>query len=633
MLTSRILLRRHASSLKCTYSFIRRYTKAVEESDNTIIDDTNFDVKLEPLPTKNPMRQPYMKNLFVAEVDHEILTYPEIKNDDRHKQFEEWLAPIKEYINQTFDGKQTDENEPRPHQVAEKLGEFGVFRSTISQEYNGIGLSAIEYAKLVEVVSKSPALGSYLFSRMDPIAVLMKYGNEEQKKKIIPRIVSGELIPAFAYTEQHVKKGFILNGTATRTSCEKFWKLNTEKIHVPNGNEANCFLVPANFTETEDPWHRPTLLGVFLAERERGGISSSNNGIKMGQQGLETCTVTLKEVILPKENLLGQLESGSNIMLDVLFLGKHNVGSQVVALLKNFINLLTEHIIHSRHYDKSLMDYNSAKGILGKMSLSLYAIESMTYLTAGLIDQYQDQDCSLESAIVEAYSIQECISRINEGMQLIGKESYLKSNCYEKIYRDALALPLWNQNTLDLITYIATIGLQHSGSENASRVKKYRNPFVNSKFILKDYFFPEEGPDLALEEYLHPSLQEPAKLLQKSIHMLAASTEELLVKYGASVSDEHLELQRIAEIAMDIYAMTASLGRASRSHCIGLRHSDQDIISAASICWMASKRVEINMNEILEGKHNNCDDFLKGISEKMFKNHGYFPEHPLQRNF
>lgn len=628
MLTTRVLLRRPVSYLKCSYASSRRFAQAAEESDDLTI---NLDVKLAPLPKKKPQRPPFVKNLFLGKFDHEVLTYPEVLTKERENQFNEWLAPIEDCVERHF-GLDIDEN-VLPFEAIEQLRELGVFRASLSEEDNGFGLNATEYAKMVEILGKNPALASYVASRTEAVELLLKYGSFEQKRKYLPLFASGELIPTLAIAEDNIGLHKTpLGATAVRTDSKDHWKLNAEKIFVSNGNQANCFMVLANCTETDDTLYKPTTPTLFIVERSHGGITTSKTDEKLGQRGLESCSLSFKDTLVPIDNVVDHMGSGPKIMINLLTMGKQNVGSQAIAILQRFTDEVIKHAIEKQHYDKPLMTHQFAQEIIAKMTSSLYAIESMTYLTTGLMDQYEEQDCSVENAIVEAYSTRECCAFMYLGLQLVQRYGFLKEAPFQRLYRDAMALQLFNTSNTDLNTYIAIMGLHHTGSTVAESVQKQRNPFMYPKFILKELFRTSEAPDLGLDEHLHPSLQNSAKLLEKCVSMLSVCSEEMLVRHGSKVTEAQMELRRLAEMAMDTYAMTAALGRASRAYCTGIRHCDSDVLIAHHICFNGYHRVETNNTEIMAGDVKNCDDTYKTIARRLFKQKGYFPEHPLTKN-
>lgn len=114
---------------------------------------------------------------------------------------------------------------------------------------------------------------------------------------------------------------------------------------------------------------------------------------------------------------------------------------------------------------------------------------------------------------------------------------------------------------------------------------------------------------------------------------LQFATETLLLQHGIEVVNDHQNLQRLAESVIDIFAMTACVGRASRSYCIGLRHADMELMAATSFCMKAKERVRQNVQRIYRGPYTTEDQSKQAIADNAAKWNGYFLEHPLARNF
>lgn len=177
---------------------------------------------------------------------------------------------------------------------------------------------------------------------------------------------------------------------------------------------------------------------------------------------------------------------------------------------------------------------------------------------------------------------------------------------------------------------------QHQASLNEV-IKKVRNPLYNPSFIFKRLFDMQniENPksSLNLNHQLHPSLDAAAQWLEHSILRLQNGTETLLSRYGMEVLDKQVDLQRLSESAVLIYASFAAVARASRSYCIGLQHSDFEVIAANSFTFEASQTVKRLAFEIRDGPYLSNDASRQKLAGQLFKMGGYFAVHPLQRNF
>ncbi|KAG8236346.1 hypothetical protein J437_LFUL010480, partial [Ladona fulva] len=120
-------------------------------------------------------------------------------------------------------------------------------------------------------------------------------------------------------------------------------------------------------------------------------------------------------------------------------------------------------------------------------------------------------------------------------------------------------------------------------------------------------------------------------MLEYCVLRLQYAVEVALARHGKNIAEEQITLGKIANIAIDTYAMTAVLSRASRSYCIGLRNAAEEILLASTFCFDAHRRVKDNANSIVDGPAYNNDENYKKVAAKVFESHGYFAEHPLTR--
>lgn len=166
---------------------------------------------------------------------------------------------------------------------------------------------------------------------------------------------------------------------------------------------------------------------------------------------------------------------------------------------------------------------------------------------------------------------------------------------------------------------------------------KVRNPLFNPKFILSQYFDRRdlENPQLKLNlaHYVHPSLEPPAQFLEKSVLRLQMCSETLLGRHGQYIIEKQVDVCRIADISILLYAMCASISRASRSYCIGLKNANYENLIASIYNAEACETIKSIAFDIAKGSIITCDDSHQKVAKQLFQNKGYFCEHPLTRNF
>lgn len=168
-------------------------------------------------------------------------------------------------------------------------------------------------------------------------------------------------------------------------------------------------------------------------------------------------------------------------------------------------------------------------------------------------------------------------------------------------------------------------------------VSRSRNPLFNPmhmlKKIVKSSNIDDISTNMGLHEYLHPSLVGPAECIEHSVTRLKICVEMLFNRYGNEIVEKHVEIAKLTEIISTCFAMYASVSRASRSYCIGLRLADNEVLAAHAICLDGKERVKILANEIVKGPYLTNDNNLQKLSKQIFKSKNYFIEHPLTYNY
>ncbi|XP_072746910.1 complex I assembly factor ACAD9, mitochondrial [Anoplolepis gracilipes] len=613
------------SSCSCAST---RYTQSASQH---ALDTLNLETRLPASIQRQRQRQPFAKNLFLGVFDHEFTYYPEPQTKERHTRFFEWLQPIEKYISESLENPQN----VRKDDILSKLRDFGVFRAHVDEQYLGLNLNQTELAKLVEVLSCFPWLGSYMVkNHIVPVHIISTMASEEQKAIYLPKIATGEIVPTICYTESdggiNVRN---INTTTVLSDCETHYILNGEKSFVANGHDSNLFLVFAQCGHSQAISSGHGTLSVFFVERDMNGITYKDVNTLRGLHNSPVCTINFKDIKIPKDNLLGEITSGMNILIDTLAPGNRHLAPQTIGMLRTFMKLLTRHVLERKHLDRNMYEYEGIQEVIGRISTALYSMESMLYYTTGIMDIYENQDCTLEKAMVEMYCANECVACIYEGLQIIGVHGYLREKPYIQIFEDALSFTLFDSYNIDSNIYISLLGLQHTGKNLRHHIMKIRNPFNFPQYILNWVAGKENKLDLRIADHMHPSLIQGAKMLETCITRLQTVAVLMLERHGSEISDRQMELRRISELATKTFALVTVLSRTSRAYCIGLRNADLDRQLANIFAVLTDDRVKILTNEISIGDWSNGGTLYKNIATLIYNKKDYFAEHPLSRSY
>lgn len=585
-----------------------------------------------PHSTKRKEKHPIVKNFFLGKFDTDILAYPEIDSSDRYKAFDEWLKPIEDFITSI---EQTPNKLTRA-ELLNELGKLGVFRGSIPEEYGGFDFSVTERTKLIETLSSLPWAGTYIVkNNIIPVYLITKYGSQDQKDKYLPRIATGEIIPSVCLTE-------VGNGTnihnmkcSAVSKSENHWILNGAKHFVSNATESNLFIVFAKCIYDNDVSEKYGKLTALLIEKEAKNVQCSDTEDMIGQSSFPLSTVNFNNVAVTSESIIGQIGSGPDMLRDLLPPGRQCMAAYSVKLLKNFLNLLIHHTLHNKQFDKNMYEIPFVKEIITKITGVVYSVESVLYLTAGIEDQYENQDVEVEKAITETYCAKQCVTKIYEGLQLLSTYGILRKLPYAQLYDSALFLPIVETNVTEGNIYIGLLGLQHTGKEIQNDIKVQRNLLMYPKALLKNAFKThrksKEQLDLYIPDNLHHTFLDSGKFLEEMVSLLKSNTSYCLEEYGTEICNEHNVLKCLSKMATITYVTTAVLARASRAYCIGFRNADVDRMLADAVTFENKYIMEKYAHRIASRDLITTSYSTRLLADHIYANKKYFAVDALKK--
>lgn len=584
----------------------------------------------------------FAKNICLGKINKsDVFPYPEISYED-FTELNQLCEPIEKFFDEKVDSKQIDINAKIDEATLQGLKDLGLFGQQIPEEYGGLDLNNTKYARIAEITAQDGAIGVTLAAHQAiGLKGILIAGNEAQKKKYLPRLASGELVAAFCLTEPSSgSDAASIQTRATLSPDGKHFLLNGGKIWISNGGIADVFTVFARTEVTNDKGEKQDKITGFIVERAFGGITSGKPEDKLGIRGSNTCEVHFDNTPVPVENVLGEVGSGFKLAMNILNSGRFSMGSSGSGMIRKMVAQVTEHATSRKQFNTKLKDFGLIQEKIAQMTVTAYAMESMAYLTAGMLDRPGEKDCSVEAAMVKIFSSEGCWYSVSEALQILGGLGYMKDYPYERYMRDCRILLIFEGTNEILRMYVALTCLQHAGKELQETLKKLRAPLSNPGFVYKAMSkrllykmgLSPKVPVFHEDDATHPTLKESAEKLARSITVFGFSVESILAKYKKDIVREQMVLKRVADVLIDIYAMTAVLSRASRSISWGLPNNDHEALLATTFCDQASKRIEQKLTEIAEGDANG-DESLKRIATEVCDNRGFKAVHALTKEF
>ncbi len=325
-----------------------------------------------------------------------------------------------------------DENQIFPQEIVELLGKSDLFRVFIPEEYDGMGGGIIEMCLVVEELSK--ACGgislAYAASGLGTIPIIL-FGNDEQKKKYLPRLAAGEIIAAFALTEADA--GSDAAGIKTRAKLEgDHYIVDGTKQWITNGGEAFIYTV---ITLT-DPSRGPRGSSALLIEKGTEGFDFGKKEDKMGIRASATRELSFQDCKVPKENLLGREGMGFLVAMKTFDQSRPGVAAQAVGIAQGALDKAVAYARERHQWGRPISSFQGIQFMIADMATQVEAARSLMFQAARTIDA-GEKNVSKASAMAKLFASDVAMKVTTDAVQIFGGYGYMKEYPVEKMMRDA----------------------------------------------------------------------------------------------------------------------------------------------------------------------------------------------------
>lgn len=308
---------------------------------------------------------------------------------------------------------------------------------------------------------------------------------------------------------------------------------------------------------------------------------------KMGIKCSNTTEVYFEDCKIPIENVIGEVGDGFKVAMNILNNGRFGMAGTLCGTMATCIKKAAEHASTRVQFGKKLEEYGSIQEKLARMAMLQYTTQSMAYMISGNMDT-GSEDYHLEAAISKVFASEAAWNVCDEAIQILGGMGYMKDTGLERILRDIRIFRIFEGTNDILRLFVALTGIQYAGSHLKELQKAFKNPTANLGLIFKEFSHRAirsvglGGSDLS--QHVDPTLKDSAKLCAESIDIFGRTVESLLIKYGKNIVEQQFLLNRLADCAIDIYAMTVVLSRATRSINNKLDSADHERLMAQAWC-------------------------------------------------
>jgi acyl-CoA dehydrogenase family protein 9 len=516
------------------------------------------------------------------------------------------------------DAARIDRDEEIPAEVLAGLRELGLFGLAVPKAYGGAGFGLTAYARVIQELAALDGSIALTVSAHQSLglAALLFFGSEELKLEHLPRCARGESLAAFALVE--VGAGSDAAAIQTRADLDgDGFVINGEKTWVTNGGLANLFTVFARTSPAEDG-AKPRLT-AFLVERG-AGVSSGPTEPTLGMRGASTTNLTLSSVRVPPTRVLGEVGRGFKVAMEVLTSARLALASSCVGSAKRLLRLAVERATERKTFGRSISEFPLVKDKIAEMSGEIFALESMTYLTTGLVDAGRT-DYSVESAICKVFGSETLWRVADKSAQIAGALGYTRHEPWERMIRDARSALVFEGTNEILRCFIALSGMQGPGLQLEDVSKAMREP-IKGFGLLGDFALRKAKSVLSRDRVTraHPALGHEAQLVASYSQQLAKNVDKALRRHGKNIAEMQYTQKRVADIAIDLYAIAACLSRTTRAiEKRGEEGARREIDLLAVFARGAERRLAENTASFEE----NDDELRKAIAHKTCADGGY----------
>lgn len=532
--------------------------------------------------------------MFYGEIiEDEVFPFPQF-SESQKETAKAMTDAIQKFAVASIDAAKFDKDSKLPPEVLKGLGELGLCGLTVGEEYGGLGLDSTLYARVfAEIAAIDPSIGVTLGAHQSiGYKALMNEGNEEQKKKWLPRLATGEVFAAFCLTEPGSGSDAYSIKTKAVKNEDGTFTINGQKLWITNAGLAGFYTVFAKTDHTDAQGNKVEKISCFIVEKEMPGVSFGEKEDKMGIRASETRAVYFDNVKVPAANIIGELGKGFKIAMNVLNSGRLSIGSGAVSGMKMILALATKQAKERKQFGDYIVNYGLIQEKLSAIATNTYATECLVYMTTGKINQ--GMHFEHESAICKVYGSEKLWDSIDKATQIAAGNAYMKEYPYERIMRDSRIHLIFEGTNEILRIFTALSGIKGPSDDlkelgKIADVSKALQDPIKSLGVLTNFAKKRITKQFTTKTLTkcHPSLERHSQKFTHSLKDFSVSVENTIMKYGKNIIGNELAQLRIANMTIELYVQLCVLSRTTAIlNNKDVSDSDKDYVTlmTESIC-------------------------------------------------
>jgi isovaleryl-CoA dehydrogenase len=319
-----------------------------------------------------------------------------------------------------------------PRDLWPKLGDLGLHGITVEEEYGGSGLGYLEHCIAVEEISRASAAVGLSYGAHSNLCVnqLRRNGNEAQKRKYLPRLISGEHVGALAMSEPSAGSDVVSMATRAEKKGDRY-VLNGSKMWITNGPIAETLVVYAK----TDPAAGPRGITAFIIEKGMKGFSTAQKLDKLGMRGSDTGELVFENCEVPEENVLGEVGRGVNVLMSGLDYERSVLAAGPLGIMQACLDVVMPYVHERKQFGQPIGSFQLVQGKIADMYTTMNASRAYVYAVAKACDRGETTREDAAGAIL--YASEKATQCALDAIQLLGGNGYINDYPTGRLLRDA----------------------------------------------------------------------------------------------------------------------------------------------------------------------------------------------------
>lgn len=576
----------------------------------------------------------FAKSLFMGEYKSELV-YPFPKQTEQEKQIgDELIVKVGEVLHKTLDADEVDETRLIPTEAIQALAKIGVFAMKIPKGFGGLGLSQVNYNRVLMAIASYCGSTAVLVSAHQSIGVpqpIKLFGNEDQKKRFLPLFNDGA-VSAFALTEPSVGSDPAqMQTTARLNEAGTHYLINGEKLWCTNGLIADYLVVMACTEPKQVNGKEVKQISAFIVKGKSPGMNIKHRCDFMGIRGIQNGLIEFKDVEVPVEDRLLEEGQGLKIALATLNTGRLTIPAASVGMAKQCVNMTRRWGGKRVQWGSAIAKHEKGSNRLAYIASGTFAMEAVTWLSSFMADK-GDVDIRMEAAMAKLFCSEMAWSIMDETVQMFGGRGYEKASSLkargelpfpvERMLRDSRINRIIEGTTDIMELFLSREALDTHLSLASDLIKPgadfttkrdaafklfkeyaswYPSQIINKEFIAR---FTAQGK---LSEHVH--------YCQRTAHRLARVLFEQMLVHREKLELRQETLGHLMTVGCELFAIATTCSYAKSQAEQGQANA---IMLADHFCLLATQRIENHFKALSSPQRTTAKSIADDILSKQY---------------